>query len=358
MRPSISRALAALPLLVLSGCGLPYYWQAVGGQLDLLHKRVPIATILVDSEADPQLVQSLHLVEEIRQFAISDLALPVDDSYTTYADVGRPYVVWNVVATEEFSVDPIRWCFPIAGCVAYRGFFDRRDAEKYESKLRADGLDTYSAGSAAYSTLGYFSDPVLNTMLAGGAEYVAPMLFHELAHQKMYVKGDSELSEAFASVIEEFGTERWLRARGAYEALGSYRERLRRRRAFAELIADTRRQLADVYDRPWDDGQKRSAKRALFERLQADYAALRSEWENGENYDEWFARTLNNASLASVGTYRRWMPALRWRLDRVGLGGFYESMQALANLEPEERTQRLQSWDAESLTASALSEGR
>ena len=189
-----------------AGCAAPYYWQAIGGQLELLRKREPIEDVVADPAADPTLKTTLTRIAAMRRFAVDELGLPSNDSYTTYVALDRPYVVWNVVATREFSVDPQRWCFPFAGCVAYRGYFDQPKAERFAPKLAADGLDTHSGGSTAYSTLGYFDDPVLSTMVNGGEQYVASLLFHELAHQKLYVKDDSEFSEAFAMVVEEFGT--------------------------------------------------------------------------------------------------------------------------------------------------------
>jgi predicted aminopeptidase len=327
-----------------SSCSLPFYWQAVSGQFDMLRRRTPIDVMLEDPDVDPGLRNALSEVAEIRRFAIENLELPDNGSYTTYADLERPYAVWNVVAAEEFSIDPIRWCFPFAGCVAYRGFFDREDAERFRRKLAARGLDTYSGGASAYSTLGYFSDPILNTMLAGGADEIAPLLFHELAHQKLYFKGDSELSEAFASVIEEFGTERWLAARPDNAVLVRYRRRARQRAEFADLVARTQQRLAHVYARKLPVDQMRLAKEAVFEKMRAEYAELRESWGPGANYDGWFEQPLTNASLASVATYRRWLPALRARLAAVGLTRFYADMADLERLSPEERVECLQAW--------------
>jgi predicted aminopeptidase len=175
-----------LAALLVSGCALPYYWQAIGGQISLLRKREPIETIVADESRSAALREELRTVAAIREFAVASLELPDNESYTTYADLGRPYVVWNVVAAERFSVAPVQWCFPFAGCVSYRGYFDRADAEKFAARLAEQGYDTYSAGSGAYSTLGYFDDPVLNTMLGGDVVSLAGALFHELAHQKLY----------------------------------------------------------------------------------------------------------------------------------------------------------------------------
>lgn len=346
MRYRVALPCLAVIAVSMSSCSLPYYWQAVGGQLELLRKRTPIENLLVDPEVDPALKQKLSYVSELRQFASAVLELPDNDSYTTYADLERPYVVWNVVAAQEFSVDPMRWCFPFAGCVAYRGFFDRDRAQQYQARLSARGLDTYSGGSNAYSTLGYFSDPILNTMIGGGRESIASVLFHELAHQKLYVKGDSELSEAFASVIEEHGTERWLRQQGDFEALEAYGSRLGRRAEFAEIVSRQQLRLREIFARSTADEEKRKQKAAAFDLMRQEYEAVRASWAEGPNYDAWFEQPLNNAALAAVATYRRWVPALRTRLERIGLTAFYVDMEELSALDAEERNARLQSWGA------------
>ena len=195
---------------VLSGCSLSYYWQAVGGQLDLLRKRMPIEEVLERAETSPRTRESLRQVLEIRHFATTELGLPDNGSYRSYVDLGRAYVVWNVVAAEEFSVEPISWCFPFAGCVSYRGYFDEEAARGFSAHLDVEGFDTTVGGTTAYSTLGYFADPVLNTMIESGGLSIVALLIHELAHQRFYLIDDSELNEAFATAVEEYGTELWL----------------------------------------------------------------------------------------------------------------------------------------------------
>lgn len=350
--------LSSLLAMALSSCSLPFYLQAVGGQFELLRKRTPIDELLEDPDTDPDLKAALRRIIEIRAFANEQLDLPDNDSYTTYANLDRPYVVWNVVATEEFSVDPMRWCFPFAGCVAYRGFFDRENAEKFAGSLIEDGRDVHSSGSSAYSTLGYFSDPVLSTMLNGGEQYFAPLLFHELAHQKIYFKGDSELSEAFASVVEEYGAELWLSSRSDGRALEEYRERLNRRATFANLVATQQARLRSIFAAAVADHEKRSAKQESFEMMRTEYEAIRAEWSSGPNYDAWFGQPLNNAALAAVATYRRWSPALRARLGQVGLRQFYRDVEALSELDDFERNERLEGWMSASLSAGTSAQSR
>jgi predicted aminopeptidase len=349
----IIRQLALLCVAtVLSGCAVPFYWQAIGGQLELLRKRTPIEKLVDDPAVDSALRAKLSSVAAIRRFAVDELHLPDNKSYTTYVALDRSYVVWNVVAAKEFSADPERWCFPFAGCVAYRGFFARDKAERFQAELAADGLDTYSGGSSAYSTLGYFADPVLSTMINGGEQYVASLLFHELAHQKLYIKGDSEFSEAYATTIEEYGTERWLMAHGTPADIDRYRQRRQRGVDFGQLIAAQQARLREIYARGDPPEAKRSAKRVAFETLQSDYAALKSRWGGNAEYDAWFAQPLNNATLAAVATYTRWVPVLRARLESRGLDAFYADTAALADLTNDERAERLSGWAAAPVSAS------
>jgi len=353
--PNMGRALAraaviCAALFSLEGCA--FYWQAIGGEFDLLRKRTPIDKLLADPKVDPKTKTELTAVAEIRRFAVTDLLLPDNKSYTTYVALDRPYVVWNVVATEEFSVQPKRWCFPVAGCVSYRGFFDRADADRFEKELVSEGYDTSSGGSSAYSTLGYFADPVLSTMLGGGEIYVASTLFHELAHQKLYVRDDSEFSEAFATAIEEYGTERWLAARGSAAALAAYRRQLAHRADFAELISAQQDRLRTLFATDEPVEQKRADKARAFDTMRADYAALKQRWGGSSEYDAWFEQPLNNAALASVATYRRWVPALRARIDAVGLMQFYADAAELAKLKAPDRAARLEGWKTAELSAS------
>ncbi|MGE4657449.1 MAG: aminopeptidase [Gammaproteobacteria bacterium] len=335
-------------LVLLSGglisCSLPYYWQAAEGQLGLLRKRVSIEKVLDDRNEDQSLQEKLRLVSEIRQFAVMELGLPDNASYKSYADLQRGYVVWNVVAAEEFSVDPIRWCFPFVGCVAYRGFFDEEGARNFAEQLDKRGLDTYVVGSAAYSTLGYFADPVLNTMLIRGEEYLVGVLFHELAHQQLYIKDDSELSEAFATTVEEYGTQRWFKTRHNQQALQLYREKLARRAQFAQLIAEQQGRLREAFSETASPESMGVTKANVYNAIRADYQELKNQWEGANEYDNWFSSSLNNAKLASVSIYRRWVPGLHWYLSVNGLPAFYSELEALSRLAWDDRRLHLESW--------------
>ena len=354
----VARALSLCALAATTaGCAAPYYWQAIGGHLELLRKREPIEDVVADPAVDPKLQTTLTRIAAMRRFAVDELGLPSNDSYTSYVALDRPYVVWNVVATEEFSVEPRRWCFPFAGCVAYRGYFDRAKAERFAEKLAEDGLDTHSGGSTAYSTLGYFADPVLSTMVNGGEQYVASLLFHELAHQKLYIKDDSEFSEAFAMVVEEFGTQRWLSQHGTPADLERYRGRRARRAEFAELIAAQQARLARSVSTGGSAEQLRAGKALAFDALRREYEALKATtWAGNTDYDAWFAQPLNNATLASVATYTRWLPALRAQLEAVGLDAFYAAAAELEDLDAAEREERLRAWAAKATVPATTSD--
>ncbi|HEX7081071.1 MAG TPA: aminopeptidase [Gammaproteobacteria bacterium] len=338
--------LLALGSTVVS-CAVPFYWQAINGQWELLRKRIPIAEVLADPNQDEHVKAMLGKVPEIRRFAVEELGLPRNESYTTYVDLGRPYVVWNVIATEEFSVYPKRWCYPFTGCVAYRGFFDRDSAERFAKALERDGLDVYLGGATAYSTLGYFADPILNTMIGGGVEHIASILFHELAHQKLYIKDDSALSEAFATAVEEYGTERWLETYGDSQTLELYRMKTLHRAEFAALVQRQQNRLREIFSRRDSPEAMRAAKAEAYELMRDEYEALKEAWGGVSDYDRWFDLELNNAALAAVATYRRWLPTLKFRLQQTGPESFYAEMQELATMTSIGRQLVLEGWQAE-----------
>jgi predicted aminopeptidase len=335
-----------LPLLsvLVSGCALPYYLQAATGQISILRQRVPIDELVADPEVAADTRERLELVRELRRFAFDEIGLPENESYTSYVDLGRDFVVWNVVAAEEFSVEPLTWCFPVAGCVSYRGYFEQARAEAFADRLRQRGYDTFVGGSPAYSTLGHFEDPVLNTMLARGETELAAMLFHELAHQRIYVRDDTELSESFATAVEQYAVETWLQSRGQFEALTRYRQALLRRQQFADLIARQRQRLIDVFAAGSDPESLRNAKAGAFAVMQQDYVSLRAEWGGSGEYDGWFAEGFDNARLAALTSYQRWVPALKARIGARGPADFYADMELLIELDSAVREARLADW--------------
>jgi predicted aminopeptidase len=342
------RRLRLLPLLLLalalSACYEPgYYLQAVRGHLQLIDQRRPIAELLADPATPEALKTRLRLVATLRDFASHELALPENDSFSAYTAIDRPAAVWNVVATPEFSLTPRTWCFPVAGCVPYRGYFARTDADAFAATLRAAGDDTSVYAVPAYSTLGWFDDPVLSSFIDWPEIALAALLFHELAHQQLYLPGDAPFAEAFATVVEEEGVRRWLLRSGA-EAQARYDVQRQRRREFKALVQQTRGELLRLYASGRPANEMRTAKAELFALLQTRYAAQRAAWGGYAGYDRWFAEELNNARFAATDTYEALLPALRalLRRERDDLLAFYQTAAQLAALEPAAREEQLE----------------
>ena len=322
--------LLAAACATLSGC---YLMQAGTGQWRVLQARVPIAAVIADPATPEELRARLTEVSAARDFAVHELALPDNRSYRSYADLHRAFVVWNVVAAPEFSVSPMRWCFPVAGCVAYRGYFHEQQARDFARTLEARGLDVVVEGVPAYSTLGKFADPVLSTMLRYGDDELAATIFHELAHQLIYVRNDSEFNEAFATTVEDAGLERWLRSHGAQQRIARFREEQRHEAQLLALLTAARAQLATLYDSGAPATTMRSGKRRILGQLAADIGDLeRRQGVRYAVYDQWIAAGLNNAQLAAVATYYECVPGFERLLADAGgdLRRFYEAVRVLA----------------------------
>jgi predicted aminopeptidase len=329
---------------LLAGCGTPYLMQAAGGEWHVLHERVPIDSVLADPHTPAAVRQHLEQVRSARAFASRELGLPDNDSYRSYADIGRPYVVWNVVAAPQFSVEPQRWCFPVAGCVAYRGYFHEQSARDFALGLEEQGLDVAVDGVPAYSTLGKFADPVLSSMLRYGDDDLAATIFHELAHQLLYVRDDSEFNEAFATTVEYVGLERWLAQQGATARMQAFRQEQQRERALLGMLSATRVRLGQLYasSLPRDEMVVRKAQ--VFTELTLDIRALeRREGVTYPLYEEWIAAGLNNARLASVATYFECVPGFMRLLHEQGddLPRFYAAVRPLSEQPRAERHARL-----------------
>ncbi len=340
-----------LALLALTGLGLAggcstigYYAQSMHGHFSMLHEARPIDTLLADPQLDPKLRAKLERVVEIRAYASRELGLPDNRSYTEYADLHRPFVLWNVYAAPELSLELRKSCFPVAGCVGYRGYFDKADADAYAAQLQAEGYDVQVSGVPAYSTLGWFDDPVLNTFIMQPDGEIARLIFHELAHQVVYVKGETTFNESFASTVEAEGVKRWLAAHHDAALTDAYRAYEARRQDFLALLFATKDRLAAVYAGAGDDAAKRAAKREAFAALQRDYQTLKTErWAGYAGYDRYFAQALGNAHLASVAAYTQLVPAFDALLARGGgdLSRLYADVRALAALDREKRMQHL-----------------
>jgi predicted aminopeptidase len=318
--------------------------QAASGEWHVLHERVPIDTVIADPHTTQAVREHLEQVRAAREFASRELGLPDNDSFRSYADIGRPFVVWNVVAAPEFSVVPKRWCFPVAGCVAYRGYFHEQSAREFALGLEAQGLDVALDGVPAYSTLGKFADPVLSSMLRYGDDELAATIFHELAHQLLYVRDDSEFNEAFATTVEDVGLERWLAHQGAAKRMQDFREAQQREQELVSLLASTRARLKQLYAATLPRNEMALKKAGVFTQLTADLRALeRREGVSVPLYEEWIAQGLNNARLASVATYFECLPGFMRLLHEQDddLPRFYAAARKLADRPHTERHAQL-----------------
>jgi predicted aminopeptidase len=316
--------LAAAALLIVGCQSLSYYTQAIGGHLQVMANARPVDDWLADPGTDPALRQRLETARRIRAFASNQLGLPDNASYLSYADLDRPAVVWNVFAAAELSVEPKAECFPFAGCVSYRGFYSEAEAKRHADKLRAEGYDVHMGGVPAYSTLGWFDDPLLSTFIRYPDAQLARLLFHELSHQLVYAKGDTTFNESFAVAVEEEGVRRWLEAEGRLGELDAFRAQQTRQREFASRVSQARERLAMIYRSDLPAAAKLENKRGEWARLRQSYPGIPAE--------------PNNAFLASIATYTGLVPAFERLLAESGgdLKSFYRRVQALA-AKPAER---------------------
>jgi len=325
MKPGFLILLPALCLV--SGCEtLSYYSQAIRGQLSLMSAARPVGEWLADPATPPELRGRLQTAQHIRDFASKRLALPLNGSYASYADLGRPYVVWNVYAAARFSVSPKQECFPITGCVSYRGFFSEDEARRQAARLRAEGHDVYVGGVPAYSTLGWFDDPLLSTFIQYPDVQLARLIFHELAHQRVYIKGDTTFNESFAVTVEEEGVKRWLDAEGRSSELAALRAARLRRQEFAQRVAQTRERLSQVFQEKIPEQQMLARKAEEWEKLRRDYPTI-------------VPAEPNNAYLVSIALYTELVPEFERLLAGCDgdLAKFYGRVDALATGRREAR---------------------
>ncbi len=318
--------------------------QAAGGEWHVLHERVPIDQVIADPHTTPAVREHLEQVRAARQFASQELGLPDNASYRSYADIGRPYVVWNVVAAPAFSVAPKHWCFPVAGCVAYRGYFYEHSAREFALGLETQGFDVAIDGVPAYSTLGKFADPVLSSMLRYGDDDLAATIFHELAHQLLYVRDDSAFNEAFATTVEDVGLERWLAHQGAVRRVQAFHAARQHEQELVRLLASTRARLKQLYASERPRPEMAVLKAEAFTRLAADMRALeRRDGVSVPLYEDWIVSGLNNARLASVATYFDCVPGFMRLLHEQDddLPRFYAAARRLAGQPRAERHARL-----------------
>ena len=321
-----------------------YLWQAARGHLGIWWSARPVNDLLADPSTPAPLRGQLEVARQLRRYAVTSLGLPDNGSFTRYAQLDAPHVVWNVQAAPELSLEPIRWCFPVAGCVAYRGYYRREEAEAFAEGLRAEGLDVQVAGVSAYSTLGWFDDLLLSTFINQPAPDLAQLIFHELAHQVVWVPGDTRFNESFATAVELIGVERWLAHAGVDPAVHTeWLARRERRTRILALLAETAASLRTLYGSPLPDAQKREGRRQAFAELRAAFAALRATTPEFSAWDRWFAQPLGNAHLMSVGLYHDLVPAFMalYRQQQNDLPRFYDAVRAIGSLAPDDRAARL-----------------
>jgi predicted aminopeptidase len=331
-----------------AGCStLGYYAQSVGGHLDLLARARPIDELRSDSATPQQLRERLALAARIRDFAVAELKLPDNRSYRSYSDLGRNAAVWNVTAAPELSLELQTWCFPVVGCVGYRGYYDLAAAQAEAGALRARGFEVNVYGVPAYSTLGKLDwlggDPLLNTFIGWSEGELARLVFHELAHQVVYAEGDTMFNESFATAVERIGVARWLAQHAGDEARRQYAAQDARREDFRALTRRYRDRLKSIYDRAAPDADKRAAKAEAMRELRADYARIKAERWAGPNgpfsgYDAWFERA-NNASFGVLAAYNELVPAFERLYEREGrdFDRFYAAVRRLAALPKDRR---------------------
>ncbi len=336
--------LALSLLLIASGCSsLGYYHQAITGHLGLMLQRQPITRLLESPQTDPELAAQLRKIEGLREFSRQRLGLPGGGQYSSYVDIQRRYVVWNVFAAPPLSLQPKQWCYPVIGCASYRGYYSQRQARRYAATLATAGMDVYVGGTTAYSTLGWFDDPVLNTFVYRRDDQLADLVFHELAHQLLYIPGDTVFNESFASLVAREGVKRWLGEQDNPAGYATYLATQARKQQFIELVTEYRTQLAELYATALPEADKRAEKGRTIAALRAAHQQLKANWGGSSPYESWFSQELNNAQLNTVATYYELVPALAALLASHdnNLVDFYAACRSLKALDLAERHARL-----------------
>ena len=332
--------LLILAVLYLSGCAeLAYYTHAAGGQLEVISAREPIEDVIENPATNNQTRRQLLLVQQARTFAVKELHLPDSDTFRDYADLKRPWVLWNVYATPEFSLELKQWCYPFIGCQGYRIYFDEDYAKQVAGELEQQGYETYIARSPAYSTRGWFADPVYNPMLHYDDPTLVGILFHELAHEKIYFTDDSQVNESFATIVQYEGLRRWMARRNDSPAYLEYRRDEEREERFVSMVLAFRQELESLYRQKISDEVKRQRKQALFSSLRSKYEELKSQWDGYKGYDHWFNKPLNNARLAPVATYNGYLKAFQAMLKKQDgkLPAFYIKVEELSLMPGKKR---------------------
>lgn len=357
MRWSMQLLLAALVALTTGCADLSYLHQATAGHLRLLWKARPVTDVINDPQSTERLKGQLLAAQNIRSYATQALALPDNSSYTRFVDAGTPFVVWNVLATQELSLKLESFCFLVVGCLNYKGYYSEADARAFADTLRQQGLEVSVAGVPAYSTLGWTPDPLVNTFVYYPKGELARLIFHELAHQVLYVADDTAFNESFATAVEELGVEQWLQTQADGAVRTEYETFDARRKRFQTLLQDTRAELKQLFDTDMPAQEKRKGRDDIFSTLQARYEQVkRDEWDGYAGYDRFFRSEVNTPRLAGHGLYRQWVPALKALFKQEGsdFKRFYKAAAALGKLDKSTRQQRLAAMENPELSDAVL----
>ncbi len=331
---------AVIITALCSGCSsIDYYSHLIGGHLEIHSNTKPVDSILNNTNTSDKLAHKLKLIVEAKKFAEANLDLPQTDSYTQYADLGRDYVMWSVTATPKLSLSPYQSCFIIVGCMSYRTFFAKENAIQFAQDLQQQGYDTYIGEVAAFSSLGWFDDPVLNTMLSWSDTRLAGLIFHELTHQKIYVNDDTAFNESIAVTVELEGIKKWLKSKDEDKKLHMFLKQQQRRKQFLDLVLTTREKLKKTYQSNLTDSEKSAIKQQTFNQLLEDYEKLKQSWDGYSGYDRWFNNDLNNAKLALLSTYTKYVPTLTKLLHEKN-GDFEAFFEAISKLAIKKKGER------------------
>ena len=340
----LSLLVSVVTIACLFSCtDIQYGWQATTGHLKILSKALPIHEVLQEATLSPALRVQLEAANDIRSFSIHTLNLPNNASYTKYVDLQQPYVVWNVFAAPKLSLDLYRWCFPVTGCLSYKGFYDHNEAKDLGQNMTQQGFDVSVSGVPAYSTLGWTDDPLLSTFIYYPRGELARMIFHELAHQVVYIQDDTAFNESFATAVEELGVELWLSKQQDQKIDKEYRQFDRRRKQFKWMLFNTKMKLKNLYECDLTAENKLEEKNKIFQDLMNHYETVKqTEWDSWKGYDRFFADHLNNAKLAGVGLYDEYVPEFKVLFEASGsrFDRFYDEVKRLGQLSQVEREEK------------------
>ncbi|EKF73802.1 hypothetical protein A11A3_12008 [Alcanivorax hongdengensis A-11-3] len=339
------RWLAVIPVLAaLCGCQLGYYRQAIGGHWSLMAKREPVEEVLADPATPDSLAGQLRFSQQVLRYAGDHLDLPADHVYQQYVPLQREAVVWNVLAAPRYSLTPKTWCYLMVGCVSYRGYFHRQAAEQQAARLAEQGLDTWVGGAIAYSTLGWFDDPLTTPMLDRSEPALAELLIHELVHRKLYIKNDTRFNESLATLVARLGAQAYVTETGMALPADYWARRDAVHQAFLMLVRGARDQLAALYASGLPEAQMAGRKAAIQQQLRDDFAARRRQLPALKAYQAFFDGPLNNAQLNGVSDYNGWVPAFRalWQQCQGQWPLFWQQVETLAAQPAEARRARLQ----------------